>query len=594
MAKCADATSDSISIDTNRNAEPAIDEKQGCSESEDEGASTALAESESSGPEGCEDWSPEDSFEAPWLAFELPKRGPPDLRRGWHTADPSPSGGAASLPGCGPSAPQLQWDKRSPFFLQQDSSQSDDEDEELSVDRPDSVCGFLELRRASFSSMPSTATDIGGGYQSLVLDFGRSAGTTCIEVGTAPLVVRGVVGPSASMRKRYADVVAVQHPANPMFWIFAVHHEVYVKMIGVTLCGTEEIAPRQARYKIGPGSMDRWSICEAWDNGITYGYVSTTDDRGYHLASIEIQMLRASGHTSSQLVCADSKPTCRDAFGRAIRFDRIAWADLDLDEDIISNVGEKRAEAETEKVACTCGRRCFCFDQALICHASQGGRSSVMKRSPAESIPQASAEPTPQACFCIAQAAAAADEAPHIAPAETSVVQGSAGAAAAAFVSASECAPVEDEVHDWRTTVMIRDLPHCYSRADLMNLLDRKGFGCAYKFLYFPMDFRKRTALGYAFIDLADARTVPSFWEAFDGFISWGVPCESACVMSWCDPHQGLQAHIERYRNSPVMHHQVPDEYKPILLEHGRRVPFPAPTQEIRYPRLRDRQPGRK
>ena len=40
--------------------------------------------------------------------------------------------------------------------------------------------------------------------------------------------------------------------------------------------------------------------------------------------------------------------------------------------------------------------------------------------------------------------------------------------------------------------------------------------------------------------------------------------------MNWSHPYQGLDAHIERYRNSPVMHEDVPDEYKPMS---GPRIP---------------------
>ena len=77
-----------------------------------------------------------------------------------------------------------------------------------------------------------------------------------------------------------------------------------------------------------------------------------------------------------------------------------------------------------------------------------------------------------------------------------------------------------------------------------------------------------------------------AFWESFDGFKRWSLPsakaktAESAlfsgslgdgslqlleprevCRVSWSGPHQGLAAHVERYRNSPVMH-------RPGTLEH--------------------------
>merc|ERR1712066_571567 len=54
--------------------------------------------------------------------------------------------------------------------------------------------------------------------------------------------------------------------------------------------------------------------------------------------------------------------------------------------------------------------------------------------------------------------------------------------------------------------------------------------------------------------------------------------------------------HVERYRNSPVMHESIPDEGKPIVLNAGVRMPFPLPTtpllspsQQPCKPRLRPR-----
>jgi len=139
-----------------------------------------------------------------------------------------------------------------------------------------------------------------------------------------------------------------------------------------------------------------------------------------------------------------------------------------------------------------------------------------------------------------------------------------------------------------RTTVMLRNLPNNYTRAMVLKLLESKGFDShTYNFLYLPIDFKTRVALGYAFVDLASPSLVQGFWEAFDGFSDWVLPSRKRCFVSWCEPSQGVEAHIERYRNSPVMHDSVPEEHKPMLLENGCRVPFPKPTKAIRAPRLR-------
>merc|ERR1719323_2956437 len=126
-----------------------------------------------------------------------------------------------------------------------------------------------------------------------------------------------------------------------------------------------------------------------------------------------------------------------------------------------------------------------------------------------------------------------------------------------------------------RTTVMLRNLPNNYTRAMLIDMLETEGFGEAYDFLYLPIDFRTQAALGYAFVNLLDSDIVQRFWSYFDGFTNWALPSRKSSFVTWCEPHQGLQAHIEKYRNSSVMHPSVPDQYKPVLVKNGQRVKFP-------------------
>merc|ERR1711865_42149 len=140
---------------------------------------------------------------------------------------------------------------------------------------------------------------------------------------------------------------------------------------------------------------------------------------------------------------------------------------------------------------------------------------------------------------------------------------------------------------DTRTTVMLRNLPRDFSRAVLLKLLDDKGFAGKYNFLYMPLDFVRQAGLGYAFLNLVTPEVVKEFWEAFDGFSAWSVACEKVCRVNWSSPHQGYEEHVQRYRNSPLMHKDVPDECRPVLLEKGVRVDFPHPTKSLRAPRLR-------
>jgi hypothetical protein len=139
-----------------------------------------------------------------------------------------------------------------------------------------------------------------------------------------------------------------------------------------------------------------------------------------------------------------------------------------------------------------------------------------------------------------------------------------------------------------RTTVMLRNLPNNYNREMLLDLIDSQGFGSQYDFLYLPIDFNTKACFGYAFVNLVTHEAANQFRAAFDGFSNWAIPSRKCCMISWSDPHQGLNANIERYRNSPVMHAGVPDEHKPVVFNQGVRVCFPEQSKKLRAPRTRN------
>lgn len=141
-----------------------------------------------------------------------------------------------------------------------------------------------------------------------------------------------------------------------------------------------------------------------------------------------------------------------------------------------------------------------------------------------------------------------------------------------------------------RTTVMMRNLPNNYTRSMLLQLLDSRDFAGQYDFLYLPIDFTRRANLGYAFVNLVSEEAVASFWELFDGFSAWSFPSSKVCEVSWSGPKQGFKAHVDRYKNSPVMHKSVPDEYKPMIFANGVRKKFPAPTIRIQHPKKAGKQ----
>lgn len=136
-----------------------------------------------------------------------------------------------------------------------------------------------------------------------------------------------------------------------------------------------------------------------------------------------------------------------------------------------------------------------------------------------------------------------------------------------------------------RTTVMMRNLPNNFTRQLLIELMDAEGYAGRYNFVYLPIDLKTMVGLGYAFIDLVSHEDALSFSSHFHLTQKWTMKSDKICVVNWSDSLQGLEEHVERYRNSPVMHEEVPDECKPVLFKNGERIDFPEPTKRLRAPR---------
>jgi hypothetical protein len=142
--------------------------------------------------------------------------------------------------------------------------------------------------------------------------------------------------------------------------------------------------------------------------------------------------------------------------------------------------------------------------------------------------------------------------------------------------------PVEQES---RTTILFRNVLPTFKRSDLCMLLNNQGFRGQYDFLYVPANFKTMLSFGYAFVNFVNGQAAEAARQYFDGF-QWNVRSESSVLeTSWSNPHQGYKVHVERFRDCPVMHSSVADEYKPIVLRGGVRVAFPAPTKRLIAPR---------
>lgn len=141
------------------------------------------------------------------------------------------------------------------------------------------------------------------------------------------------------------------------------------------------------------------------------------------------------------------------------------------------------------------------------------------------------------------------------------------------------------------TTIILRNMPIECTRDVLLQILKAEGFGKAFDFLHVPVDFQTWQCLGYAILNLASHELALRVQEHFTSFTRWPFPSDKVCEVAWNCPHQGLATHIDRYRNSPLMHFSVSDEYRPVLFKAGVRKAFPAPTTRTRAPRIRHQKP---
>jgi hypothetical protein len=140
------------------------------------------------------------------------------------------------------------------------------------------------------------------------------------------------------------------------------------------------------------------------------------------------------------------------------------------------------------------------------------------------------------------------------------------------------------------TTVSLKKLPANCTLSVMVATLDREGFSGYFDFVHVPVNFKTHESVGYAQVNLLDHAFSEMFCQHFQGFTNWATAtntCEHGCVADVTAANQGIDALIDRYRNSALMHDSIPEEYKPALFRHGIRVQFPPPTIRLKAPRVR-------
>jgi len=124
---------------------------------------------------------------------------------------------------------------------------------------------------------------------------------------------------------------------------------------------------------------------------------------------------------------------------------------------------------------------------------------------------------------------------------------------------------------------MLRNLPRSFTRDELVRKLNMMGFEGLYDFVYLPVDFKSRQGKCYGFVNLVSGEHAERLIGNFHGFGHWSRATSRfrRCTASLSHT-QGLEANVERYRNSPVMADGVPESFKPAIFAGAQQIPFPT------------------
>lgn len=137
-----------------------------------------------------------------------------------------------------------------------------------------------------------------------------------------------------------------------------------------------------------------------------------------------------------------------------------------------------------------------------------------------------------------------------------------------------------------QTSLMVRNLSPDLTQPEFVQHLINGGYRGLFDFVYMPMNLRACGSFGYTFVNFKShsiaAQVMARLQSSQKGDVLSSL--EWSAVWSTC---QGLDANIDRYRNSPLMHDLVPKDAKPSVYDsNGILATFPAPTKTISRPRI--------
>jgi len=128
-------------------------------------------------------------------------------------------------------------------------------------------------------------------------------------------------------------------------------------------------------------------------------------------------------------------------------------------------------------------------------------------------------------------------------------------------------APTHEPSLQWGTctTAMLRNVPPRYTQAKFMREINGSGYLGLYDFLYLPMDMRRRTNRGFAFVNFNTPEITQSFHRAFHGNNLPLFPSEKPLEVIPADI-QGFEANASHYIAAKATRRSRDSCTRPIFL----------------------------
>jgi len=121
--------------------------------------------------------------------------------------------------------------------------------------------------------------------------------------------------------------------------------------------------------------------------------------------------------------------------------------------------------------------------------------------------------------------------------------------------STSSRALVDTPSSDWDgvTSLMIKNIPCSCSREDVLNAVEKFGFGNAHNFFYCPV--RRSKTIGYAFIGFPDEQSARGFAQSMSGYL-FDQKSSTKVVAIVPARIQGFKETIAHFKNTSTIRNQ--------------------------------------